>query len=177
MRGVDVYLEIGRAVAVYIAPEEMTGVSEFSRHAMKAFCADEVKGLIEPGNCVGVDIMEVDLVVLQMIEVGDHVATGANGAFDRAVEHEFVVRAAASQSVLVEAANQHVPKRTSFQDIIACFAGNLTGHLPAFHDVIDLNEVGEAIVAGAEIHIAKQRAGILDLLDPSKSSDCSRGVD
>ena len=30
MRGVDVYLEIGRAVAVYIAPEEMTGVSEFS---------------------------------------------------------------------------------------------------------------------------------------------------
>jgi hypothetical protein len=92
MRGVDVYLEIGRAVAVYIAPEEMTGVSEFSRHAMKALSADEVKGLIEPGACVGVDTMEVDLVVLQMIEVGDHVAIGADGAFDRTVEHEFVER-------------------------------------------------------------------------------------
>ena len=98
-------LEVGDAVAIGIACQEAPGQAKLASGAGESRPTDEVKGLIAARRRIGVDSLEIDLVVLGMAEALDQIVVSADPAFYRLVEVESVPAGATDLHVAAETAD------------------------------------------------------------------------
>ena len=110
-------LEIGDAVAIGVAGEDVSDEVQLAGDVMESLTADQVERLIAGTVFVRVNVLEVDHVVLPGMKVLDYIAIDATNAVGGKVEVEQVSAEFAEENVLAPVAAEHIvagpPRMTS----------------------------------------------------------------
>ena len=112
--------------------------------------ADEVEGLVAAGRRIGVDGLQVDLVVLGMAKALDQIVVSADPAFYRLIEVEGVLAGAADLHVAAETADQQVVAVLALEQVLAALAEELVVAEPAL-DLIEAGTAMDDVVAGEPV--------------------------
>src|SRR4029077_19877769 len=92
-------LEIGSPVAIRIALHHMMFEAELASVARELVRADEMERLVQGHIVVGINAVHIDLVVLRVVKIVDHVAGGSDGAFRRKIEIENIATLASDKRI------------------------------------------------------------------------------
>ncbi len=116
---VNADLEIGNAVAINVAPNDMLGEAKLAGFAGKLLMVDEVESLIPALIDIGVDGLEIDPVMLNVAKIHDHIPRGADRGVSRQCEDEAVGPLAAKEEILSGSAIEQVVAAETFERVVS----------------------------------------------------------
>src|ERR671916_2536485 len=127
--------QVGCAVAVHVGlhlrQDAVDLEPEFAGVAAEAIRADKAEGLVPSRTGIGVDLLEVDHIVVQAFKVGDRVRRAASTV--RQISEE--------EGVCAKFASQHVPPAAAVQRVVTRAAVDLVTAVAAVQPIL----AGEAV--------------------------------